>query len=218
MVLDGIYIPPRPALMAEAQQTLRKLLHQAQAAAGNRPWLAMGDYNTPPEDLQGLFSQRGGTLLNKHTKWQSKRYIDRKWLNTSLQMQWEEDTHRCTLQRTHLWKPPPGSNPAEWKAHVSNTCTKMGTTTAAIPAVAAARRQKPRQTLLRQRCNWVPSGKIPSNKLRKQTCLKSLGGSSPRGSRKQPSSQTEVEEKQRAHAEAAAQTKQAGRFSRSCLL
>lgn len=55
-LLYNSYIPPRQHLLLQGQQTLRDMMQHTKAAAGNRPWIAMGDYNMLPMEITGLFS------------------------------------------------------------------------------------------------------------------------------------------------------------------
>ena len=66
---DFQHIPPRARLLDPALSALQHLLQTTQAAAGHRPWLAVGDYNATPAEL--LFQLFGGHLVLKQTRWQN---------------------------------------------------------------------------------------------------------------------------------------------------
>lgn len=75
-LLYNSYMPPRQHVLQQGQQTLRDIMQHTKAAAGNRPWIAMGDYNMLPTEVRGLFSHNGGALINQQCRWQSNRNID----------------------------------------------------------------------------------------------------------------------------------------------
>ncbi len=80
-LLYNSYIPPRRHLSQEGQQSLRDFMQHTEAAVGNRPWLAMGDYNQLPLEPNALFLQYDGTIVNQQSRWQNNRLIDHIWTN-----------------------------------------------------------------------------------------------------------------------------------------
>ena len=142
-VVAASYIPPRALILEPALAALQDLLQTTQAAAGNRPWLAAGDYNATPAEIAPLFQLFGGQLVNKQTRWQNHRFIDHIWSNhptgctkvsspeykisdrkcltTTIPVKWQNEISRCTLHKAHRWTPPPGHTNSSWMAHLTST-------------------------------------------------------------------------------------------------
>ena len=142
-MLVNSYIPPRPHIRETEQQTLLSLLHSSAIMAGHRPWIATGDYNMLPNEMQPLMDQVEGHLVHADTRWQQHRQIDHIWsnwpdgyqkqqtlayklsdhklLSIEVQLRWKQATHRCTIQQSHRWSVPPGWTTKQWQAHLANT-------------------------------------------------------------------------------------------------
>jgi len=142
-IIYNSYLPPRANNQAEGQQQLRELMQRTRAAAGSRPWIAMGDYNMTPTEVEPLFQQFGGELINKQPRWDSNRYIDHMWTNNTaactrdqtmqyklsdhriltrrITSNWQQPTTRCILQQHYVWTIPPGYTNKTWKEQLTST-------------------------------------------------------------------------------------------------
>ena len=134
------YIPPRQHLRYIAHQAFTEILHKIKLSAGGRPWIALGDYNALPQEMEAVFSPHGGTLFYQQCRFQGNRYIDHIWSNEHnflaegkvlpykvsdhkwfSTIRWDAESHRCVRRRGHVWSSPPGVPFATWKEHLAVT-------------------------------------------------------------------------------------------------
>ena len=71
LLVVNSYIPPRSHIQHEARQALGELLQDAKASAGGRPWMAIGDYNVLPAQMEAVFDLHVGSLIHKETRYNS---------------------------------------------------------------------------------------------------------------------------------------------------
>ena len=60
--------PPRAHLLDVGLSALQGLLRTTQAAAGHRPWICVGGYNSTPADIAPLLQLFGGELVSSPNK------------------------------------------------------------------------------------------------------------------------------------------------------